>query len=167
MGNLKYIAMLLAVTFTVCATSVRSHAQTITNFEGVDVVQGLYGSSICLGKMRGPQCSGPMVPSDAAAAIYARGINANLEQIRLALLELKTGTNDRLGQLADATNKTHRLMEQQFQQSNELLHETIVKLFDALPAKLLTDPLVKQEVQKLREDILKEVDRRIPKPPTP
>lgn len=69
--------------------------------------------------------------------------------------------NARLAEIKSSTDNTSRLIDQQVQQANQLLYDAIAKRFDALPGALLTNELIKQELDKLRKDILQEVDKRL------
>ena len=61
-----------------------------------------------------------------------------------------------------ASNKaTQDLIQQQIKQNNQLLFDTLQKRLNSIPADLLTNPAFKEELDKLKKDVLDEVNKRI------
>ncbi len=66
--------------------------------------------------------------------------------------------NNELQGLVAATASLQKSIDSQPTQGS--LSEVIAKRFDSLPEEVLSNALFKQEIAKLKEDILKEVERR-------
>jgi hypothetical protein len=75
--------------------------------------------------------------------------------------------NYQIKRLIEATVNTQTSIDQQVGQVSELLHDAITKRFDALPEEILANDLFKEELTKLKEDILKEVEKHYSKQPKP
>jgi hypothetical protein len=75
--------------------------------------------------------------------------------------------NDQVNRLIEVTVTTQTSIDQQVSQVGELLYETIARRFDALPEEILSNDLFREELRKLKEDILKEVERNYSRRPTP
>lgn len=67
-------------------------------------------------------------------------------------------SNSELQNLSSVISNLQKSIERQSTQGD--LGETIERRFDSLPVEILSNDLFKQEISKLKEDILKEVDRR-------
>jgi hypothetical protein len=75
--------------------------------------------------------------------------------------------NDLVSQLLESTVRTQTSMEQHVSATSDLLRETITKRFDALSEEILASDQFREELLRLKEDILKEVERRYPARPAP
>lgn len=92
-------------------------------------------------------------------------VNGNLATL-IELLKTSNSNTSSTANSASTTNTrlndTMTQIRQQNEQANEILHNLIIERFKSLPADLLTNPLFKAEIDKLRDDILKEVGKRKP-----
>jgi len=117
-------------------------------------------------------CEGQMIDISQLSAISARQSTEKLDQVvlTLALIDQKLAVNnDQVKELIQATVNTQVAIDQQVRQASEFLRETITKRFDALPKEMIANDLFKKELAKLKEDILKEVQKSystLPKPST-
>jgi hypothetical protein len=113
-----------------------------------------------------------MIDISQLSAISARQSTEKLDQVvlTLALIDQKLAVNnDQVKELIQATVNTQVAIDQQVRQASEFLRETITKRFDALPKEMIANDLFKKELAKLKEDILKEVQKSystLPKPST-
>jgi hypothetical protein len=78
-----------------------------------------------------------------------------------------TVSNDQINLLLQATVNTQASIDQQVRQGSELLSDTITRRFDALPKEILDNDLFREELTKLKEDILEEVEKQYLKRPSP
>ncbi len=169
-----FIAIWLMFFFTVNASSVQSQTQLV---EGYTFIRGAAGPQVCLGKWVPPRdvaypgvCEGQVVDIAQLTAISARLSADRLDQILLALSSIDqklSVNNDQVKQLIESTVNTQTSIDRQVSQISELLSETIIKRFNALPEEILTNDLFKEELTKLKEDILKEVEKHYSKQPPP
>lgn len=107
-------------------------------------------------------CEGQLVDVAQFTAIFTKMSAERLDQVILLLgsIDQKLGlNNDQVSRLLETAIKTQTSIDQQVNQSDELLRETINKRFDALSEELLASEQFREELLKLKEDILKEVER--------
>jgi hypothetical protein len=76
-------------------------------------------------------------------------------------------TTDQVSRLLESTARTQASLDQQVSQTGELLRETITRRFDTLPEEILASDQFREELTRLKEDILKEVEKRYPAKPAP
>jgi hypothetical protein len=155
-------AAMLAGMFVSRVPSAYSQNNQIQNYDGVAIVPSSYGDLICLGNWNGDagRCEGAAVSSGALAAISASKSADKLEQIRLLLETMNKG-------LSANTQALLNMQKSPILQSlpaKDSLSEAIMTRFDAIPPGILAVDSVKQEIEKLKEDILQELDRRNFKP---
>jgi len=141
-------------------------------FEGYTVIGGPSGAQVCMGRWVPSQdvalpgvCEGQLVDVAQFTAIFTKMSAERLDQVTLLLgsIDQKLAfNNDQLGRLLDTTAKTQASVDQQVSQMNELLRETITKKFDALSEKILASEPFKAEFLRLKDDILREVERLYP-----
>ncbi|MEW6571674.1 MAG: hypothetical protein AB1390_10990 [Nitrospirota bacterium] len=149
-----------------CASSTQSQTQVI---EGYTFIRGATGPAVCLGRWVPPRditlpgvCEGQLVDLTQLSAVSARLSADRLGQILLALdsLDQKLSiNNDQIKQLIEVNLKTQTAIDQQVKQISNLLREAVTERFDALPAEILSNDLFKEELEKLKQDILKEVEK--------
>jgi len=135
------------------------------------------GTQVCLGRWIPPRdvalpgvCEGQIIDVTQLTAVSARLTADRLDRILLALASLDQKlaiNNDQVKQLIEANVKTQTSIDQQVRQVSDLLRETIARRFEALPEEILANDLFKKELEKLKEDILKEVEKHYSKQPTP
>lgn len=174
MKTLAFIAATWLIFFIVGAQSVSSQTQ---GNEGYTFIGGTTGSLVCLGRWVPSTdvalpgvCSGQLVDIAQFTAISSRLSAERLDQLLFVLgsIDQKLAvTTDQMERLIEATVNTRTSVEQQVSQVSELLSETISERFDALPREMLSSDLFKEEFTKLKEDILKEVEKLYPPRPTP
>ena len=176
MKTLICVTTICLVFFFMGASLVQSQTEVL---EGYTLVRGGTGTSVCLGKWVPSRdvalpgvCQGQMVDINYLAAISAKQSADKLEQLIYALNSIDQRlaiNNDQFQQLIKATVNTQTLIDQQVRQFNELLREAIIERFDVLfytlPEEILSNDLFKKEFKKLKEDILKEVEKHYLKKP--
>lgn len=156
------------------ASSVRSQTQAL---DGYTLIRGASGTVVCLGRWVPSRdvalpgfCEGQVVDITQLTAISSRLSADRLEQVLLALgsLDQKLAiNNDQLRQLIEATIKTQTSIDAQVSQVSDFLSEAITARFNALPEEILANDVFKKEIEKLKEDILKEVEKHYSKQPAP
>ena len=174
MKTLVCVITMALVFFMAGVTSVQSQTQVL---DGYTLIRGASGTVVCLGRWIPPKdvalpgtCEGQVVDVAQLTAISSRLTADRLDQILFALSSLDQKlaiNNDQLKQLIEATIKTQTSINEQVSQVNDLLRETITTRFAALPESMLANDLFKKEIEKLKEDILKEVEKRYSKRPPP
>lgn len=156
------------------ASPVRSQTQEI---DGYTIVGGALGPQVCLGKwvpssdvvMPGT-CNGQLVGPDQLAAISSRLSADRLDKLLFALSSIDQKlavNNDQVFQLLKTSAETQSLLGEQVSQANEFLRGAIAGRFDKIPEELLSSDLFRDELEKLKEDILKEVEKYYSKLPAP
>lgn len=135
------------------------------------------GQRICIGKWNPPRgvgyggsCDGTVMDMNQLTALSARQSADRLNEVLTALnsIDQKMATNvDQLNQLIAETRDTQKALNAEVQQTNKLLHATIAQRFDALPQELLNNPAFKDQLQRLKQDILDEVDKYYQPRPAP
>lgn len=163
------IATIFLVFFSTGASPARSQTQVV---EGYTFIQGTSGTQVCLGRWIPPRdvalpgvCEGQILNLPQLTAISSRISAEKLDQIlgTLSSIDQRLAVNnDQIRQLINATANTQDSIDQQVSQVNEMLRETISNRFDALPGEILANDQFKEEITKLKEDILKEVEKRYP-----
>ena len=169
-------AAIWMVLFIVGALPVRSRAQTAEEYT---FLSGRSGPQVCMGRWVPSRdialpgvCQGSLVDVAQFTAISARQSADRLDQLLSTLTSIDQKlavNNDQVNRLIDATVNTQISIDQQARLSGELLREAITMRFDALPEEILANDAFREELAKLKEDILKEVERSYstgPKTPT-
>jgi hypothetical protein len=143
--------------------------------EGYTVVRGPAGPVVCLGRWVPSRdvalpgvCDGQLVDMTQLSAISNRVSADRLEQMLsfLAAIDQKLAVNnEQMRQLTETTVKVQASIEQQSRQVGDLLQEAIARRFEALPEEIVENALFKEELARLRQDILKEVEKHYAKRP--
>jgi hypothetical protein len=162
------------VFFIMGASSVQSQTQVV---EGYTLLRGSSGTVVCLGRWIPSRdlalpgtCEGQVVDLSQLAAVSSRLTADRLEQILFALATLDQKlaiNNDQLKQLIETNVKTQNSINEQVRQVNDLLREAITTRFDILPEEMLDNKFFSKELEKLKEDILKEVEKHYTKKTAP
>jgi hypothetical protein len=162
------------VFFIMGASSVQSQTQVV---EGYTLLRGSSGTVVCLGRWIPSRdlalpgtCEGQVVDLSQLAAVSSRLTADRLEQILFALATLDQKlaiNNDQLKQLIETNVKTQNSINEQVRQVNDLLREAITTRFDILPEEMLDNKFFRKELEKLKEDILKEVEKHYTKKTAP
>lgn len=141
------------------------HAQSnpIQQYDGNIILPSTFEDLICLGNWNAEmeRCEGSAVSSGALAAISAAKSADRLEQIRLLLNSI----NNTLFENTQALIDLRKSFDLQDAPATQSLREAIITRFDAVPTGILTEDLVKEELDRLRNDILEAVERKNPAPP--
>lgn len=142
--------------------------------EGYIFTRGLAGTEVCLGRWMPPsgglpgKCEGQLVDVAQFMALSMRASADRLDQMLVVLgamdQRLALG-NEQLRHLTEVTLKAQTAMDQQARQSNEQLVDAIARRFDRLPAEVLADEQFRAELEKLKRDILQEVEKQYAKRP--
>jgi len=172
MKTLFFVATTLLVVFIVSVSSVQSQTQVV---EGYTLIRGSSGTVVCLGRWIPSRdvalpgtCEGQVVDLTQLSAVSSRLTVDRLEQILYALASLDQKlavNNDQVKQLIEANVKTQTSIDQQVSQVSDLLREAITTRFDTLPDEMLTKDSFRKEIENLKEDILKEVEKYYTKKP--
>jgi hypothetical protein len=162
MKKLIYFATIWLVLFIV-DSSIQSQAQET---EGYTFIRGAMGPQVCLGRYIPPTadnvsgvCEGQVLDVLQFNAISTKLSADRLDQAIQVLeaIDNKLAVNNyRIDRLIEATVATQASLDKQ----NRGLSQTLEKRFDAIPEALLANDLFKQELTKLKADILGEVERR-------
>lgn len=94
----------------------------------------------------------------------------SLSQILVSLTSIDEKlavSNDRLERLVDATVNTQNSINEQARSLSGILHEIIIRRFDELPAEVMASKKFKEEIEKLKEEILGDVRKLYPARPSP
>lgn len=138
--------------------------------EGYTFITSERGPQICVGRWIPPTdvalagiCDGQVFGLPQLAAISAKQTVDRLDQLLLALASIDQKlavSNDQIVLLIQANVNTQTSIEQQVRQGGELLRDAITRRFDDLPEEILANALFKEELTKLKEDILGEVEKQ-------
>ena len=170
-GTVKTLVYVTAICslFVVDVASVQSQPQT---FEGYTMISGPWGAQVCLGRWVPPKdvalsgvCEGQLMDMAQFTAGFTKMSADRLDQavLLLGLIDQKLAlNNDLVNRLLESTVRTQTSMDQQVSQTDELLRETITRRFDALSEEILASDQFREELLRLKEDILKEVEKRYP-----
>ena len=140
-----------------------AQSDPIQNYEGMVILPSTYGDLLCLGVWNSDlkRCDGPAVSSGALAAISAAKSVDKLEQIRLLLDKMNNG----LSANTQALLSIQKSVDLQSRPVKESIKQAIAARFNAIPSGILTDDSVRNEIERLKKDILLEVDQSGPKSP--
>ena len=155
------------VTFMfVCASSVQSQTQEIG---GYTVIRGGTSSIICVGRWvpskeagRPGVCEGQLADVSQLTAISTRQTAERLEQLLPVLesIDQKLADNTvQIERLIEATVNTQASIKRQGEQVEELMHDTISSRVDALSKRVLANDTFRQELEKLKQDILRDLKK--------
>jgi hypothetical protein len=149
--------------FCLVVPSIQSEAQEAQDYT---FLRGPMGPQVCMGKYTPSSadavsgvCSGQVLDlaqfNAASNKVSADRLDQTVQVLQAIddKLAINNDKVDRLIQVVVATQAS-------FDKQNRELGETIEKRFDAVPAELLSSDLFKQELSKLKADILKEVEKR-------
>ncbi len=142
--------------------------------EGYTFFSNEYGPQICIGTWVPSKdialpgtCQGQVMPLYQLNAISGRQTVERLDKLLLSLdaidQKLSVG-NDQMNSLIETTVNTQTLLEQYSQLVSDSLSEAIDRRFDELPKEIMDNELFKQDLDKLKTDILKEVEKHYSKP---
>ena len=150
----------------VCASSVQSQTQEIG---GYTVIRGGSSSIICVGRWvpskeagRPGVCEGQLADVSQLTAISTRQTAERLEQLLSVLesIDQKLADNTvQIERLIEATVNTQASIKRQGEQVEELMHDTISSRVDALSKRVLANDTFRQELEKLKQDILTDLKK--------
>lgn len=150
----------------VCASSVQSQTQEIG---GYTVIRGGSSSIICVGRWvpskeagRPGVCEGQLADVSQLTAISTRQTAERLEQLLpfLESIDQKLADNTvQIERLIEATVNTQASIKRQGEQLGELMHDTISSRVDALSKRVLANDTFRQELEKLKQDILTDLKK--------
>jgi hypothetical protein len=162
----------LCFAFFVAGTPAWSQGQDI---EGYTFVQGTSGGLVCLGTWTPSRdvampgsCDGPLVDVAQLTALSSRQSADRLDQLLSAMSSIDqrlAASSDQLERLIEVTVNNQASVDLQVRQAGEALGDAISRRFDELSEEMVANDAFKVALAKLKEDILKEVDRRyLPRP---
>ncbi|MEJ2695089.1 MAG: hypothetical protein P8013_00415 [Candidatus Sulfobium sp.] len=144
---------------------------------GYTFVRSGLGPQVCLGRWIPPSdvaspgtCEGQLVGVSQLTAVSTGQSADRLAQILVSLDSIDQRlavSNDQMRRLIDATVDTQNSIDQQVRSVSEVLHETITRRFDELPADILASEEFKREITKLKEEILSDIEKLYPSRQTP
>ena len=150
----------------VCASSVQSQTQEIG---GYTVIRGGTSSIICVGRWvpskeagRPGVCEGQLADVSQLTAISTRQTAERLEQLLpvLEAIDQKLADNTvQIERLIEATVNTQASIKRQGEQVGELMHDTLSSRVDALSKRVLANDTFRQELEKLKQDILTDLKK--------
>ena len=159
---------LLSITASCLAILIILASPTYSQDEGYTFITSSDGHKVCLGSwvksddvLKGGQCDGEIMSLSHFSALSSRSTVDRLDQLLVAISTLDekmAENNDQLGLLIQATENTKASIDSQVDQVGEILRETISKRFDTFLVELLNDDLFKEELVRLKEEILNEID---------
>lgn len=163
---MKFLFSMMIFVFTLLSINLSStHAQgnPIQQYDGNIILPSTFEDLICLGNWNAEleRCEGSAVSSGALAAISAAKSADRLEQIRLLLNSI----NNKLSENTQALLDLRKSFDLQDAPATQSLRDAISTRFDAVPTGILTEDSVKEELDRLRNDILEAVERKNPAPP--
>jgi ABC-type transporter Mla subunit MlaD len=103
-----------------------------------------------------------MVDVSQLTAISTEQTADRLDQLLLVLESIDQRLADKnvqIERLIEASVNTQASIDQQTGQVGELLHDTISSRVDALSRRVLANDTFKKELEKLKEDILRDVKK--------
>jgi hypothetical protein len=160
--------------FVAGASPVHSQTQGAT---GYTFLRGSLGPQVCVGQWVPSSdaavpgtCEGQLMGVAQFTAVSSEQSADRLDQmlVSLASIDQKLAvSNDQMERLIDATVNTQKSINDQVRSVSNMLHETISRRFDELPAEMLASEEFKKEISKLKEEILGDVERLYPPQPTP
>jgi len=144
--------------------------------ESYTFLMGDRGPQVCVGTWIPPRdvglagtCQGQIFGVPQLTAVSTKQTVDRLDQVvgfLSSIDEKLTDNNSRLDRLIEATVNTQTSIDRQVRQVNEFLRETITERFNELPSEMLENEEFRDELTKLKEDILDEVSKRYPPQPT-
>lgn len=151
-------------------------APQVQSEEDHTFVANARGAQVCLGRWIPATgvgefgvCEGQLIGLPQLTAISSRQSVERLDQLItvLASIDQKLDiSNEQVGRLIEETIKSRTSADQQSNQLSEFLHETITQRFDALPKGVVVNKYIMAELTRLKEDILKDVEKRYPSAPS-
>ena len=146
--------------------------------ENYTVIQGAAGPQVCVGTWYPPRepglpgsCDGTVMSFSQFSALTARQSSGKLDQLLTVLddIDQKMASNvDQLNQLIEVSRSTQHSINDQVQQSKQMLNAAIAQKFAALPKEMVENAAFKAALAQLKEEILKEVDQYyLAKPASP
>jgi hypothetical protein len=170
--TLVYVTAICSLFFVLGVSSVQSQG-----LGGYTVVSSPSGPQVCLGRWVPSKdvalpgvCEGQLVDVAQFTAIFTKMSADRLDQVilLLGLMDQKLAVSiDQVNRLLESMVKTQTAIEQQASQTDELLRETITRRFDSLSEEILASDQFREELLRLKEDILKEVERNYQARPAP
>lgn len=145
--------------------------------EGYTFITSERGPQICVGRWIPPTdvalagvCDGQVYGLSQLSALSAKQTVDRLDQLLIVLSSIDqklAANNDIMTSLIQATVNTQTAIDQQVRQGGEILKESISERFSDIPKEILANDLFKEELMKLKEDILTEVEKQYSKKPAP
>lgn len=143
--------------------------------EGYTVIKGGTDPLICLGRWVPPSeigrpgiCEGQMVNASQLAAVSSKLAADRLDQVLnfLVAMDQKLAENNaQFERLIEALANTQAAIERQTEQNGELIRDAITARFESLARRVLTSEALRKEIERLREEILKEVTKSYSRQP--
>jgi hypothetical protein len=145
--------------------------------EGYTFLTTEFGPQICLGRWVPSKdvalpgvCQGQLVGLPQLTAISSKQTVDRLGQLLVTLdsIDRKLAiNNDQMDRLIEATQNTQSSIDEQVRQVNDFLREAISRRFEELPEEMMNNDMFREELSKLKQDILKEVDKYYSRRPSP
>jgi hypothetical protein len=171
MKPLLHMTLLWLIFFIALASAAHSQNESYT-FIGTE-----RGPMICVGRWVQPSdttlpghCEGQLMGLPQLTALSSRQTVDRLDQLLIALSSIDeklAANNNQLSMLLQATVDTQASIDKQVTQVGQFLRETVARRFEALPAELLNSDLFREEIARLKDEILADVDAYLADHPPP
>ena len=159
---------LLSITASCLLVFIILASATYSQDEGYTFISTSDGPAICLGRwvksgdvMKAGYCEGEVMSLSHYSALSSGKTVDRLDQLLIAIStidEKMAANNNQLEMLIQATENTKASIDRQVAQTCEILRESISARFDTLLVQLINDDLFKEELVRLKEEILEEID---------
>ena len=139
--------------------------------EGYSFFSGISGTQVCIGQYTSPSsdnvtgvCQGQMLGLDQFSAVAARQSADRLERIAAVLetIDEKLSANNRQLQLLTEVSADARM--DALRKEIDILNNAISQRFEAIPEDVIANSRFREELDRLRADIMAEVEKRLPAP---
>jgi hypothetical protein len=140
--------------------------------EDYSFITNAYGPQVCIGRWIPPTeigrtgvCEGQLIGLPQLTALSSKQSADRLEQLIAVLSSIDQKmdiNNEQLNRLIEATVNIQTSIDRQITQESEFLRKTIARAVDKLPADFLANKVFMEEINRLKRDILREVERRYP-----
>ncbi len=173
MKKFLFINAICLALFIAGSTS-QSEAQQST---GYTFLRGPMGPQVCVGRYTPPTpdavsgvCEGQVLDLGQFNAISSRQSSERLDQVIQVLLAIDNKlaqNNERMDRLIETNASAQAMANRQDRELGEL-RDAIERRFESMPEELQSEEAFKREIGKLKDDILKEVEKRYqPRPAGP
>jgi|WetSurMetagenome_2_1015567.scaffolds.fasta_scaffold00023_86 hypothetical protein len=168
MHKIVYAIMILLIVTGIAGLPDRARAQ---EQEGYTFFSGVRGLEVCVGQYT--------APSSADVTGYCRGQTLGLQQFSAVTARQSADRLDRIASTLEAIDRKLSANNEQLQLLTEvtantqtnaakseiaLLSDAIAQRFESIPEELISNSEFREELDKLKADIMAEVEKRLTAP---